>query len=397
MEIPGGTRTEHTSPTVDCDYLEGPMTSFLSDRIHRRRLLVGAAAASAGMTTQRQAFAQATPDATPASPIPPPDLSGVTHRQVQANGIDIHIVEAGEGPVVLMVHGFPEIWYSWRHQLPALAAAGYHAVALDMRGCGESEVTESVKDYGLRTQMDDVLGVLDALEVEQAVLVGHDVGAGTTWALAELYPERIAAHATIGIAYGPRPPTPPTEMIQQFAGDHFNFALYCQEPGVADAEFEADVRKSLRLFMYAISGDAPAETVPFLFEVKPVGEPLFEGLPDPEVLPGWISEADLDVYTEAYERTGFTPALNGYRNFDSDWEELPEVGTLGVQQPALFVGGRRDPAVMYTLEGLGVMEAAVPNLRKIVLLPGCGHWAQQERPEEVNHELIDFLDGLEIG
>jgi pimeloyl-ACP methyl ester carboxylesterase len=360
----------------------------------RRSLLAGIAATGAALTLLpgTRAYAQATLEATASAPLPPADLSGITHRTIKANGIDIHIAEAGEGPLVLMVHGFPEIWYSWRHQLPALAAAGYHAVALDMRGCGESEVTNDVTDYGLRAQMDDVLGVMDALGAEQAVLAGHDVGAGTTWALAELYPERIVAHATFGIGYGPRSPEPPTNMISRFAGDRFNFALYAQEPGVAEAEFEANVERSMRMFMYALSGDAPPETVPYLFEGKPADEPLFEGLPDPDVLPAWLSQADLDVYTNAYEQTGFTPAFNGYRNFDSDWETLPEVGTLGVKQPALFIGGWRDPAVMYTLEGFGMMEATVPNLRRIVLLPGCGHWTQQERPDEVNRALLDFLD-----
>jgi pimeloyl-ACP methyl ester carboxylesterase len=348
-------------------------------------LLTGAAAAGL-VVPGRLALAQ-TPAASPVAS----DAAGITHRQIETNGISMHIAEAGSGPLVIMVHGFPEIWYSWRHQLPALAAAGFHAVAPDMRGCGDTDVPEEVEAYSLRNQIDDILGLIDALGAEQAVVMGHDVGAGVTWALAELYPDRIAAHVTFGINYGPRSSQPPTEMIQEFAGDHFNFALYAQQPGVPEAEFEADIRRSLRMFLFGLSGDAPPDVVPFIFEEKPAGEPLFEGMPDPDTLPAWLSEADLDVYTEAYEKTGFTGAFNGYRNFDSDWEDLPEVGTLGVQQPVLYLGGRRDPAVIYTMEAIPAMEAAVPDLRRIVLYPGCGHWTQQERPDDVNVELLDFL------
>lgn len=326
-----------------------------------------------------------------ASPVAEPDLSGVTHRQVETNGISMHIAEAGEGPLVVLVHGFPEIWYSWRHQLPALAAAGYHAVAPDMRGVGGTEATEDVRDYSLRNQIADILGLMDAFGEERAVLVGHDVGAGATWACTELHPDRIAAHATLGIAYGPRPDIPPTEMIREFAPGRFNYAIYFQEPGVAEAEFEADVRRSMLLFMYGISGDAPSDLLTHLFTEKPDTAGALDGVPEPEKPLDWLTEEDLDVYTEAYERTGFTGALNVYRNFDHDWEDLPKVGTLGVEQPALFVGGRRDPAVYFTQDAMDPFVAAVPNLRRIVLLPGCGHWTQQERPDDLNSELIDFL------
>jgi pimeloyl-ACP methyl ester carboxylesterase len=326
-----------------------------------------------------------------ASPVSEADLSDITHRRIETNGINLHIAEAGSGPLVVMVHGFPETWYSWRHQLPALAAAGYHAVALDLRGYGESDAPEELESYSLRNHLADLLGLFDALEADQAVLVGHDIGAGITWAATELHPERVAAHITFGINYGPRSDVPPTEMIQQFAGDRFNFALYAQQPGVPEAEFEADIRTSMRVFMYALSGDAPPDVVPFLFGEKEAGTNMFEGLPDPETLPPWLTEEDLDTYTEAFETSGFRGAFNGYRNFDSDWHDLPEVGTLGIRQPALFIGGRRDPAVMYTMDALPVMEQMVPDLRKIVLLPGCGHWTQQEQPDDVNAELLDFL------
>lgn len=367
-------------------------TPLRDGTLGRRRFLAGLggiALGASGIAMTRAGAAAQTPAATP---IPAADLSGVSHRQIETNGISMHIAEAGEGPLVVLVHGFPETWYSWRHQLPTLAAAGYHAVAFDMRGVGETEATDNVRDYSLRNQIADILGLMDALGEERAVLVGHDTGAGATWAATELHPDRIAAHATLGIAYGPRPDMPPTEMIRQFAPGMFNYAIYFQEPGVAEAEFEADVRRTMLLFMYGISGDAPPDLLTYLFTEKPDTAGALDGVPEPEMPLAWLPEEDLDVYTEAYERTGFTGALNVYRNFDWDWEDMPEVGTLGIEQPVLFIGGRRDPAVYFTQDAMDAFVAAVPNLRRIVLLPGCGHWIQQERPDDLNAELIDFLD-----
>lgn len=366
-------------------------------RLGRRGFLAGLGSGIAAGAGLIAAGAQA-PVATPEPGVDAPGEAAtgpgsliIRQRRVETNGIGMHIAEAGTGPLVVLVHGFPEIGYSWRHQLPALAAAGYHAVAPDMRGCGETDAPQDVESYSLRNQVADIIGLLDALDAEQAVLVGHDVGAGATWACTELHPDRIAAHVTLGIAYAPRSSEPPTEMIRRFAPDKFNYAIYFQEPGVAEAEFEADVRRSLLLFMYGISGDAPPDLLTYLFTGKPASAGALDGVPEPETLPAWLSETDLDVYAGAYERTGFTGALNAYRNFDHDWADLPEVGTIGVKQPVLFIGGRRDPAVFFTQEWIDPMVNALPNLRRIVLLPRCGHWTQQERPDDVNAELIDFL------
>jgi pimeloyl-ACP methyl ester carboxylesterase len=322
--------------------------------------------------------------------------AAVTHRRVQTNGISLHIAEAGTGPLVILVHGFPELWYSWRHQLPALAAAGYHAVAPDLRGHGESDAPGAVEGYSLREHMADVVGLVDALGAEQAVLVGHDVGAGVTWACAELYPQRVAAHVTLGIAYGPRSPAPPVQRAKEYAGDRFAFLDYFTRPGVGEAELGADPRRTLRLFLYALSGEAPPDLLPYLFSGKPSAAGALEGMPDPAQLPPWLTEADLDVYARGYARSGFGGALGGYRNMDRDWADLPQVGATGVRQPALFVGGMRDSAVVFTgFAALQGMAAAVPALREIVLLPGCGHWTQQERPQAVNAHLLAFLAGLD--
>jgi pimeloyl-ACP methyl ester carboxylesterase len=316
----------------------------------------------------------------------------ITHRQIETNGISMHIAEAGSGPLVVLVHGWPEIWYSWRHQLPALAAAGYHAVAPDLRGYGQSDAPEEIESYSLRNLIADIIGLLDALDAEQAVLVGHDIGAGVTWACAELHPERVAAHVTLGIPYGPRQPQSEVAMTEQFAGDNFSFVGYFQQPGVAEAELGADPRRSLRLILFALSGDAPPDLVPYLFTGKPADAGILDGMPEPDPLPPWLAEADLDVYADAFARSGFRGSFGFYRNMDRDWQELTEIGTLGIQQPALFIGGMRDSAVIFTgFEALQAMVEGAPNLRKVVLLPGAGHWTQQERPEEVNVELLDFL------
>jgi pimeloyl-ACP methyl ester carboxylesterase len=363
-----------------------------ADRRHGRRgflvqlasgLVLGASGLAA---TERGAFAQQPPSASWPDPVTP----AITHRQIRTNGIEMHIAEAGTGPLVVLVHGWPELWYSWRHQLPALAAAGYHAVAPDLRGYGGTDAPEPVESYSLRNQMADIVGLLDALGAEQAVLVGHDIGAGLTWACAELFPQRIAAHVALGIPYGPRRPAPPVQASREFTRNAFAFLDYFQT-SFAEAELGADPRRTIRLFFFALSGDAPPELVPYLFTGKPAGAGGLDGMPEPAALPAWLTEADLDVYAEAYARSGFRGPLGVYRNMDRDWAELPEVGATGVTQPALFVGGRRDSALRFAGGFVEPMEAGVPNLRKIVLLPGCGHWTQQERPDDVNAELIDFL------
>ena len=316
-------------------------------------------------------------------------MSDVMHRRVRSNGINVHIAEAGQGPLVVLLHGFPELWYSWRHQLPALAEAGYHALAPDLRGYGETDVPEAAESYSMLNMTADVIGLLDAMGAEKTVIVGHDWGANIAWACAELYPQRVAAVVALSIPYKPRTPAPPTQMMKQWSRGSFSFQEYFEKPGVAEAELEADVRRSLRLFLYALSGDAPPDLVPYLFTGKPADARVLDGMPEPQALPAWLTEADLDYYTQAFARTGFRGALNRYRNIDRDWEELASVGVAGVKQPALFMGGERDTAVLFG--SLDPMKASVPNLWKAELLPGCGHWVQQERPAEVNAEMIDFL------
>jgi pimeloyl-ACP methyl ester carboxylesterase len=313
--------------------------------------------------------------------------AGISHRRVETNGVTMHIAEAGIGPLVVLVHGWPELWYSWRHQLPVLAEAGFHAVAPDLRGYGDTDASGTDEGYALSNLAADIVGLIDALGAERAVLVGHNWGANIAWACAEMQPERVAAVVALSVPYRRRPPVPPTEVLRQFAPDTPNVSPY--PLGLTEAELEADARRSLRRLLYALSGDAPPDLVPRLFKERGASGGVLDSMPEPDELPGWLSEADLDRYAQAYARTGFWGPLGVYRNQDRDWQEHPEIGATGLKQPALFIGGRRDPAVLFGQ--IEPMEAAVPSLRRVVLLPNCGHWTQQERPLDVNAELLDFL------
>jgi len=318
-------------------------------------------------------------------------MTEISHRTIQTNGINMHVAEAGSGPLVLLVHGFPESWYSWRHQLPALAAAGYHAVAPDVRGYGRTDAPQPIEAYSMRNMVADMAGVLDALGAETAVIVGHDWGAPIAWNSAVLRPERYRAVAGLSVPFLQRSPMPPTQLFKLAFKDNFFYILYFQEPGVAEADLEADPRRSMRLFLFAASGDAPQD--PLTWQ-KPKTSTFLAGMPEPEHLPAWLTEADLDYFAAEFARTGFRGGLNRYRNMDRDWEEIPELAGAKVTQPAIFIAGERDGVIAMNPAGVTAMKETVPNLRQTLLLPGAGHWTQQERPAEVNAALIEFLKGL---
>jgi pimeloyl-ACP methyl ester carboxylesterase len=317
-----------------------------------------------------------------------PAMSAITHRSVPANGIDIHLAEAGSGPPVLLLHGFPELWYSWRHQLPALAEAGYHAIAPDLRGYGRTAAPPTAETYDMVHMAADVTGVLDALGFDHAVVAGHDWGANIAWACAQLHPDRVTAVAALSVPFQPRPPDPPLQMLRQMARGRFNWVLYFQEPGVAEAELEHDVTRTLRLIFYALSGDAPEDLAPRLLGGLPAGSRLLDPIPEPGLLPPWLTREDLGYYATEFGRTGFTGALNRYRNLDRDWASLGRSGTAAITQPALFIGGGRDTATRFVDHK--PMEQAVARLRSVII-PGCGHWIQQEQPDAVTTELLTFL------
>ena len=318
----------------------------------------------------------------------------VNHRFIDTNGISMHIAEQGEGALVVLCHGFPECWYSWRHQLPALAAAGYHVVAPDQRGYGQTDRPEPIEAYHILQLTGDMVGLVHALDAEQAIIVGHDWGAPVAWHCALLRPDLFRAVALLSVPYLQRAweDIRPTEAMRRMAGEQEFYQLYFQEPGTAEAELEADVRTTMRVFLYAASGDAPPEKRwRFLFGKS---EKFLDTGSLPEVLPGWLTEQDLDVFAREFERTGFRGGLNWYRNIDRLWELTPFLNGATLRQPTLFVAGAVDPVITMYRGAFDVLEQTVPNLRQKVLLPGAGHWIQQERPAQVNRLLLEFLASL---
>jgi len=316
-------------------------------------------------------------------------VTELMHRSLEANGIRMHIVEQGRGPLVLLCHGFPESWYSWRHQLPALAAAGYRVVAPDMRGYGQTDRPQDIAQYTLLHMAGDMVGLLDELGVEQAVIVGHDWGAPVAWTSALLRPDRFRAVAALSVPYLPRGAARPTDALKFLAGDSFHYMLYFQAPGVAEAELEQDVKATIRRVLYWASGEAPDRPT------KPRTAKFLDLMDEPGTLPSWLSEADVDFYASEFKRTGFTGGLNWYRNLDRTWELMAALKGAKITQPALFVAGDRDLVVVARKAAVDHLSQSVPNLTKTVMLPGCGHWTQQERPAAVNAELIGFLKRLE--
>ena len=319
--------------------------------------------------------------------------TAVTHRTVETNGIRMHLAEAGTGPLVVLCHGFPELWYSWRHQLAALAEAGFHAVAPDMRGYGQTERPEAIDQYTILHLVGDMVGLLDALGAEQAVIAGHDWGAPVAWHAAQLRPDRFRGVIGLSVPFRPRGPVRPTTVMPQ-TDDAVWYQLYFQEPGVAEAEYDRNVRTVFRSGLVAISGDAPPDTRPFGM-IPRHGRPFWWDA-EPPPLPGWLTDADVDFYTAEFTRAGFRGGLNYYRNIDRNWELLAPFDGLKVTVPALYIAGDRDPVVRVPgmdrlIPNLGNF---VPQLRGTIMLPGCGHWTQQERAGEVNSAMINFLRGL---
>ncbi len=312
-------------------------------------------------------------------------------RVVIANGVRIHLVEQGSGPVVLLVHGFPESWWSWRHQMRPLADAGYRAVAIDVRGYGRSSAPPAVEDYRMLAHVADNVGVLDALGVGSAVIVGHDWGAPIAANSALLRPDRFAAVALLSVPYAPRGDRRPTSVYPSMGGDEEFYISYFQQPGRAEAEIEPDVRSWLLGFYVAASGDAVRSPDGGVMFTVPHGGRMRDRFVIPDALPAWLGEEDLDVYAGEFERTGMSGALHRYRNVDRDWEDLAAWRKVPITVPSLFVGGERDGPTVWGSRAIERFDRTLPGLVGSHILPGCGHWVQQERPAEVTALLLDWL------
>jgi pimeloyl-ACP methyl ester carboxylesterase len=296
----------------------------------------------------------------------------MTERKVAANGIELNVVDEGEGPLVVLCHGFPELAFSWRHQVPALVAAGYRVLAPDMRGFGASSAPAEVDAYDVATLCDDMCALLDAVDEDSAIFVGHDWGANVTWQLAVLHPERVRAVAGLSVPFVPRAPAAPIPIMRRHLGEDF-YIVWFQQPGVADAALASDVRRTLTT--------SRQWTAEWAREDGARREP-----------PPWMSEQELDVYVEAFQRTGFTGGLNWYRNIDRNWELTTAVAERRIEQPALFLTGELDPVRRFM--PAEAMHGWVTDLRAEIVVPGAGHWVQQQAPEAVNAALLEFLGGV---
>jgi pimeloyl-ACP methyl ester carboxylesterase len=288
------------------------------------------------------------------------------------DGIELSVIEAGQGPLVVLCHGFPELAFSWRHQIPALAAAGYRVLAPDMRGYGDSSAPAAIEAYDVISLCEDMCGLVDDAGEQSAIFVGHDWGANVTWWMAAIHPERVRAVAGLSVPFVPRAPAAPIPIMRSHLGEDF-YIVWFQQPGVADAALGSDVRRTLTTSrqwtaQWAEEEDAQSRRA------------------------DWLSERELQVYVEAFERTGFSGGLNWYRNIDRNWELTAPYGERLIEQPAMFLTGELDPVRSFM--PAAAMNGWVTDLRAEIVVPGAGHWVQQQAPELVNAALLDFLDML---
>ena len=314
---------------------------------------------------------------------------------VDANGIRLRLVEAGDGPLVVLVHGWPESWYSWRHQIRALSQAGYRVVAPDMRGYGGSALPERIEDYSVVELTADVAGIVSALGEESAVVVGHDWGAPIAWQSALLYPDIFSAVVGMSVIYRGRSETRPTRALRQDPDDDFFYTAYFQEPGVAEAEFDADPRALIARLYTSRSPGTPTEP-PEVTDLRASAGGWIKRLGKPIRLPDWLSEGDLDYYVSEFEQAGFKGGINYYTNGTLNWDLTPQLAGEKIHQPALFIAGDLDIVNRgATRDELAARSSPhFDDLRDVILLPGIGHRNQQQAPEETNRILIEFLDSL---
>jgi pimeloyl-ACP methyl ester carboxylesterase len=318
----------------------------------------------------------------------------VTHRMIETNGVRLHVAEQGEGPLVILCHGYPECWYSWRHQLPALAKAGFRAVAPDLRGYGRSDRPEEVEKYTILDDIGDIVGLVDALGAKQAVIAGHDIGAAIGWQAALLRPNLFRAVIALSPPFRSRAfgdAGPPTKLMPRTENAVF-YQLFLQTPD-AEAGLGRNLRLTFRYQFYTFSGDRPPSAG--VGGLPPGMVPRKAGfMIDPPSLPAWITESDIDVYVEEYERSGFHGPLAWWRNIDRGWELMAPFAGAAVTTPALYMAGERDFVAAVFSRDIAKQSALVPRLRPPIMLPGCGHWTQQERAPEVSTAMIDFLRSL---
>jgi len=320
-------------------------------------------------------------------------IDGIALRSVTANGIVQRYAECGSGPLVLLCHGWPESWYSWRHQMPAIAAAGWRCVAPDMRGYGGTDSPAEIERFSILDLVGDMVALVRELGADRAVVVGHDWGAPVAWHCALLRPDLFRAVAGLSVPWTPRGGTDLLSALERLGVTRF-YMQYFQAPGVAEAELEADVRASLRRLYFSASGDVD-ERAPGFAQLPPDGGVLASTV-DPERLPAWLAESDLDWYEAQFRQAGFRGGLNWYRNLQRNWRLTAPWHGQPIRQPSLFIAGSRDGVLKFpaSRQQIDAFPKTLPGIRGCHLVEGAGHWVQQERPDEVNRLLLGFLAGL---
>jgi pimeloyl-ACP methyl ester carboxylesterase len=314
-----------------------------------------------------------------------------TRRIAVSDDVHLEVTEAGNrgDPVVVLAHGFPELAYSWRHQIPVLAAAGYHVLAPDQRGYGGSSQPSAITDYDIVSLCGDIVAILDDVDAERGVIVGHDWGSIVAWNAPLIYPDRFAGVVGLSGPPTPRPSAPPTETWRRRFGDTYFYMQFFQEPGVADADLSRDIASLLRRLLGAgATGERSALAAVF----GPGPDSYADRLPEVDTLPHWLSQSELDHYTEVFTRTGFTGALNWYRNFDRNWKLSADFPASTIAVPSLFIAGSADLALGFN-SSKRVREVVTGPYREVIV-EGAGHWIQQERPDEINAHLLEFLSAV---
>ena len=321
------------------------------------------------------------------------DPRGFSHHHVRSTGIDLHYVEEGEGPLVILLHGFPYLWYMWRQQIRALAAGGYRVVAPDIRGFGQSECPAEPEFCDMLHCVADLVGLMRELGESTAVVVGHDLGAWVAYAAAQMRPDLFRALAMLNTPVTPRESQRPSDtwkMLANKTGKRFYQEYFQQREAVA--VMDADIGRTLRSIYYSISGDAPGAERWRLFIAR--DENFLDTVFDPAVLPSWLARVAMDYYAGEYAHKGFAAPLSHYRARDRNWDQSASLEGLKVHQPSLFIGGAADPAAELFLPNYDRLDSHLPNLHKKVLLEGVGHSAAEERPQVVNDMLLGFLARL---
>jgi pimeloyl-ACP methyl ester carboxylesterase len=314
-------------------------------------------------------------------------------RRVATNGVELDVIDAGEpgNPVVVLVHGFPESPHSWRHQIQPLVDAGYRVLVPDQRGYAHSTAPSDVEAYRVDHLAADLLGLLDDVGAKDAVFVGHDWGSMVVWDLSRLHPDRVRGVINVSVPYTPWP-APPTDLFKMVSGDRFFYILYFQQVGPPEAELGADVADTMRKTLWGASA-AMFGPAPDPADIPPMEGTGFldmmAGRPIPDGLPAWLTQADLDVYVEQFEASGFFGPVSWYRNLDADYQLTKDLPVPAM--PTAFIGGRQDGVIAYRPESVEAMDAMLPEFRGTIWIDDAGHWTQQERPAEFNAALLELL------